>query len=84
MPKTAEPTSTDSQYRRDLMIAWQVWRLVQRMPLEEMVDAIGTAEALGPILDPTLYGKNGEAMQEDKQLLEALQRVKAVNRRPVP
>jgi len=41
------------------------------MSVRDMLEAIREAEAVGPMLDPTLYKAKAQAMAEDKALLEA-------------
>lgn len=45
-------------------------RLAQ-LGIPELLAAIERAEAMGPILDPTLWVAKNRAMQEDKELLLA-------------
>src|SRR5690349_335999 len=73
--------------RRSLMLTDQAYYEMQnhigivvgiivRMELEEFVERINQAEAVGPVLDPTLYLRAGDALQQIKQVASALLEVK--------
>ena len=51
--------------------------LVRDMPLTEFITAIGKAEALGPIIDPTLWIKGNKNMDIVKSLAVKLQSFQA-------
>ncbi len=40
--------------------------------LDEAIAAIDTADAVGPIFDPTAWGAKGAAMREDREILVAV------------
>lgn len=48
-----------------------VGSMLTQYDLPEMLRAIEHAEAMGPMIDPTLYREKADAMDEDKTLLEA-------------
>lgn len=48
-----------------------VGSMLTQYDLPAMVRAIEYAEAMGPMIDPTLYREKREAMDQDKDLLEA-------------
>lgn len=52
-------------------------QLVQDMPLAEFLDRISTAEAIGPMIDPTLYMKAQRNLDAIKDLAGALMKFKA-------
>lgn len=48
-----------------------VGSMLTQYDLPEFIRAIEHAEAIGPMIDPTLYREKNEAMMQDKELLEA-------------
>jgi hypothetical protein len=46
-------------------------QVLSRLDLPELLSAIEQAEALGPVLDPTLWLEKSRAMAEDKALFRA-------------
>lgn len=48
-----------------------VGAMLTQYDLPAMLNAIERAEAIGPMIDPTLYREKHEAMGQDKDLLEA-------------
>ena len=46
-------------------------RLITQHDIPALLQAISTAETVGPFLDPTLYRDNVKAMLEDKEVLTA-------------
>lgn len=63
-------------YRNQLQFAWVVAGWVSRMPAAEMLEAAERADAVGPLLDPTLYIEKGKALAGDIALLRALVELK--------
>lgn len=59
-------------YRTHLLMAYALARALVDLPLQEMLNAIGHAHAIGPILDPTLYRDKMHAMEQDTAVLRAL------------
>lgn len=60
-----------------------------QMPLDQVLGAMGRAEGMGPVLDPTLYKDKIKALLEDREVVEAVipiwhlaQRLKAKERVP--
>jgi len=45
--------------------------LMEMLPLDEALAAANKADALGPILDPTLYREKQRALDEDRELIRA-------------
>lgn len=45
--------------------------LLRQFDIPGMLASIERADSVGPILDPTLWRENQEAMNEDRELLEA-------------
>jgi hypothetical protein len=60
------------EYREYLKTAYMYAQLIGFIPIPNILNAISHTEALGPILDPTLYREKMKAMEEDKKLLETL------------
>jgi hypothetical protein len=49
-----------------------IYQIIKDQPFAELLEKIGAAEAVGPILDPTLYRDKSKALGEDKKMIEAL------------
>lgn len=50
--------------------------MTERIDIERMLSAIGTAETYGPIMDPTLYRKSITNLERIKRLAQLLLPVK--------
>jgi hypothetical protein len=60
---------------RNARLACELARnLLREHDFGELLRAIGRAEALGPMLDPTLYREKAGAMDEDRKVFEAAAR----------
>ena len=71
-------------YRAAVIAAKLAAELLAQHPIAELLRAIDRADAIGPILDPTLYRGKQVAMHEDKCILEAALRLAGfANRRAV-
>ena len=51
-------------------------QMLAQFDIPELLHAIERGHAFGPILDPTLYRDKHKAMDEDKELLEAANRLR--------
>jgi hypothetical protein len=60
------------QYTTELQRAHMLAQILAAMPLREMLDLQSRAEAIAPIVDPTLYSEKADAMHEDREVLSAL------------
>lgn len=63
---------SNSEYTQNLHLAWLLSSQLLGMPVDSMLAQARTADALGPILDPTSWRQNGQKLQEDIEMLEAL------------
>lgn len=78
-------TISPDVYRDTLVMAYAIVTVMRGMPLEEMLAAIEHSEALGPILEPTLFLQRGKALSEDKQVVAILARARVqLDRLPWP
>jgi hypothetical protein len=68
---------TKDEYQMRLRNAYMFAQLLMDIPVEEMLAMIGTAQAVGPIIDPTLYRSKADLMQQDQRMLRALATAKA-------
>lgn len=59
------------EYRGAVQAAALCASMLAQWDLPGLLEAIGRAETVGPIVDPTLYREKAGAMAEDKALLEA-------------
>lgn len=60
------------RYQRTQVAICRLSEIIRQLPIEEFIEAINTADTLGPILDPTLYREGGEKMMEIKRLAEPM------------
>jgi hypothetical protein len=63
---------TNEQYLSTQLQVMRMAALVRSMPLAEFLSAIDRAEAVGPILDPTLYRDAAPKLDQVKALAVAL------------
>ena len=61
-----------AEYRGNLVAAYALVGALRSIDLAAMLDAISHAEALGPVLDPTLFREKGQALKEDKAVIAIL------------
>lgn len=59
------------EYRQAVMTAALCRQLLAQHDLPVLLRAIESADAFGPILDPTFYREKAGAMEEDRRMLEA-------------
>lgn len=59
------------EYKTYLSVVSNCARSLALVPVREMLDVIELSEAIGKILNPTLYHANADAMAEDKNVLMA-------------
>ena len=69
------------EYLHVLHYSMMISSLIEGLDLEAAVIAANRADALGPIVDPTLYREKGKALAEDLQMLEAARSFQADLRR---
>lgn len=62
---------TQDDYAAAIMSCVMAARLLSLHDLPGILAAIERTEALGPLLDPTLYRDRSRAMWDDKEMLEA-------------
>lgn len=60
-----------AEYQAALHACATIAKLLQYHDLPALLDAVSTAETVGPLMDPTLWRRQHQAMAEDKALLEA-------------
>lgn len=75
---------TNADYAKALRQAHAHIQLLLRLPLREMLHAIAHAEAVGPMVDPTLYREKMDDLQVDKRVIEALYKATTQLARDVP
>lgn len=59
-------------YRRTVARCWIVAGLLIELPLEMLDRLSSQAESLGPVLYPTVWRNNAQAIMEDRELIRAL------------
>lgn len=59
------------EYQSAVVAAKFCANLLAGHDINKLLDAIERADAVGPVLDPTLYRDKQKAMHEDKELLQA-------------
>jgi hypothetical protein len=72
--KTLEP----GEYTQILVEMKLVAQVVLGMNLEGFLSRVETAQAIAPLIDPTLYIKKGEAMAIDARVARAMVELKKV------
>lgn len=77
---TDTATQDDPQPRDDyamvLAEAWLFGHLIAQLPLERMVGAQNTCDAIAPLVSPTLWRTRHAALDQDRDLCRALLGVK--------
>lgn len=68
-PQTADPRI--EEYQLAVRSCALMAGLLLMHDLPGLIKAIESADAIGPLIDPTLWRAKGSAMLEDKELLEA-------------
>ncbi len=66
-----------AEYEPALLQGWMIARLVSDMPLAAMVAHAERADAIGPLLDPSLWLKKKKPLGEDLDMLRALRTFQA-------
>lgn len=70
----------DSQYRDTQDRLQLIGSLALTLDLDGFLDRISRTETLAPILDPTLYMRGSDKLQQVRELAEAVHRVQRVAR----
>ena len=60
------------RHEADWRCPWSIVVKAERLPLDAMIWHAEQAEALGPIIDPTLHRAKGPKMAQDLAMLRAL------------
>jgi hypothetical protein len=63
--------SNEERYQAALKACAEACRIVSQHDIRGLIEAIDHAHAVGPIVDPTLYRDKAEAMEQDRELLQA-------------
>lgn len=66
---------TKDNYAPTLASLWAHAHLLAEQPLAEMIAAAERADAIGPLLEPTLYREKSRVLHEDLEMLRALRHV---------
>ncbi len=66
----------DYQATVGMLYAWA--NVLAHVDLPGLLRDIARAEAVGPIVDPTLYREKGKALREDRAILEAASRLRDI------
>ncbi len=65
------------EYQSNLVKCWLLASCAEDIPTSEMLVAIDHADAVVPIVDPTLWIRKSSAMAEDKKIVEAVATLRA-------
>lgn len=68
---SAKPRMTAEEYQQQLMNVAMTARLLVEVDIPDLLSRIELAHSFGCMLDPTLYRDKVEAMDQDKDMLEA-------------
>ena len=74
---STQPVVTAENFRATLAGLWALAGLVAEAPLGEMLAVSERADAVGAVLDPTLYREKASALHEDMEMLRALAHVRS-------
>jgi hypothetical protein len=84
LDRRADPAPTTAEqfdYREQLALGLDAvrvfWTLAQQVDFAEIVRRMETADAIGPILDPTLWRATRRGLESQRRLIEAAGRFKA-------
>jgi hypothetical protein len=61
----------NTEYQGHMIMLWTAAEAISKMPLITILERMNRAEALGPLLDPTLWRDKSKQFQEDKRIVEA-------------
>ena len=64
-------TTKQEDYQNAIGACMAAARIITLYDLPDLLNSIATADALGPILDPTLWIQNNQKMTEDRKIIEA-------------
>lgn len=70
-----------NEYQHAVTACYVAASMLMQFDLDAVLEQISEAEAVGPLIDPTLYREKGGAMQEDKQIVEAARQLQRVAKR---
>lgn len=75
--------SSVEEYKSDLFLILMAARALAGVDVSKRIAEIERAHAIGPIVDPTLWMKKREAMEQDRDLLRAALPLAELGRRLV-
>ena len=64
-------TTKQEDYQNAIGACVTAARIITLYDLPDLLASIATADALGPVLDPTLWIQNNRKMEEDRKIIEA-------------
>jgi hypothetical protein len=67
----ATTITSAEEWRAALGLVYSTAGTLSLLPLADMVQQAERAQAIGPLLDPTLWMRNGEAARQDLEVLKA-------------
>ena len=67
---------TNEKYTETQKKILELMSIVRELDLEDFIDSIHRAEAVGPMIDPTMYRAGSQNLQMIKELAEGLQKFK--------
>lgn len=75
------PNNSDTDdYKQAVMAAAMCARIMAVHDIPKLLSAISRAESVGSLLDPTAWIQNRKAMEEDKELLQAIAPIAALGK----
>lgn len=69
---------THEEYANHLRMCWLMAIAADKTPTDLMLTKIAAADTIGPMLDPTLWIQKQEQMQQDKEIIEAVNHLRSV------
>lgn len=60
-----------ARYQSSLLMVVTAFRALEKRDFRRLISEIDKADAIGPMLDPTLYREKMNAMRQDRRVFEA-------------
>lgn len=71
---------TKDDYQAAVIACHVAARMLAQHPIDKLLEAIERADSIGPILDPSLWMKKRDAMNDDREVLRAARKLAEIGR----
>lgn len=75
--EVTEDELLDTEYKAYLQKVYLIGRVLMDVPCQAMIDRMQMADTLGPMLDPTLWMRGHQPMNQQREALKALKAFQA-------